>query len=300
MISKVIKPGKTFAGACRYLCADRMRAGVILSEGIRDYDHKLTAVDFESQRRLNPNLKSPVQHIILSWCAGEKLTDQTMAEICLEYLKRMQVSNTQFLIVRHKDRDNPHVHILFNRVDNDGRTIKDNFIGFRGKKIAQQLTHEYGLIPAVKKDLQRTKMERLNDYDATRYEIFQALNDALPKCRTFEELKARLEKEKIGMVYKYKGKTNEVQGISFVKGDYKYKGSEIDRSFSYGNIIKQLGQRREQSQRSVKEHQLSHGTAKDWAISHALDIARELLKHEEEYNQLPSEFLKRNRKQHRL
>lgn len=127
MISKVIKPGKSFAGACRYLCSNCERAEVIFSEGIRDYDHACMAADFESQRQLNPGLKSPVQHIILSWCNGELIDNEKMSEIALEYLKRIQVSNTQFVIVRHNDRDNPHAHILFNRVDNEGRTIKDNF-----------------------------------------------------------------------------------------------------------------------------------------------------------------------------
>jgi hypothetical protein len=296
MISKVIKPGKSFAGACRYLCSDRERAEVIMSEGIRDYDHLLMAADFESQRQLNPGLKSPVQHIILSWYPGEVIRNEKMSEIALEYLKRIKVSNTQFVIVRHKDRDNPHAHILFNRIDNDGRTIKDNFLGLRGKKTAQELTHEYGLTPAIKKDLQRTQMERMNGYDATRYEIFQAITELLPKCGTMDDLKASLEKEKIAMVYKFKGQTNEVQGISFIKGKFKYKGSEIDRSFSYGRLIKKLAQNRTQKQTGNMNRPGGNVDPQAWAISTAMNMARELLKTEEEYNQLPSEFLKKKRK----
>lgn len=297
MISKVIRPGKSFTGACRYLLNNRDRAEVILSEGIRDYNYQLMAADFESQRQLNPALKSPVQHIILSWCDGEVISNEKVAEIATAYLKRIQVSNTQFAVVRHTDRDNPHVHILFNRVDNAGRTIKDSFLGLRGKKVAQQLTQEYGLIPAIRKDLQQTQMERLNDYDATRYEIFQAIHNLLPKCRTLEELKNQLDREKIGMVYKFKGQTNEIQGISFTKGQFKYKGSEIDRSFSYGNLNKKLAQRHSQKQKLGMNRSAMHNDPKAWAISNAMDIARELLKHEEEYNHFPSEFLKKKRKQ---
>ncbi len=47
MTSKIIPPGKSFAGVCRYLCENTRRAEVILSEGVRDYDHKLMAQDFE-------------------------------------------------------------------------------------------------------------------------------------------------------------------------------------------------------------------------------------------------------------
>ncbi len=300
MISKVIKPGKSFAGACRYLCGNRKGAEVLLAEGVRDYNHVLMAADFESQLQLNPSLKSPVQHIILSWCSVELISNETMSEIALEYLKRIEAINTQFVVVRHNDRDNPHAHILFNRVDNEGRTIKDNFLGLRGKKTAQQLTREYGLIPAIKKELTRTHMERMNDYDAGRYEIFQSVNDVFPKCKTMDDLKMLLERKGIEMVYKYKGQTNEVQGVSFTKGQFKYKGSEVDREFSYGKLTKKLTQQHKQKLGSaailVKEQSLKNAQA----LYKAMNIASELMKPERDYNQVPSEFMKKKRKQHGL
>jgi len=44
------------------------------------------------------------------------------------------------------------------------------------------------------------------------------------------------------MLYKYKSGTAEVQGISFSKGKYQFKGSEIDRSLSYGKISKSIAE----------------------------------------------------------
>ena len=49
-------------------------------------------------------------------------------------------------------------------------------------------------------------------------------------------LKEKLEDENIETLYKYKGQTKELQGISFKIGNYKYKGSEIDRKFSIKNL----------------------------------------------------------------
>ena len=139
MISKILS-GKSFGGLCRYLCQDQSRALVLEALGVRDYDHKLMAADFEEQRRLNPDLKKPVLHAILSYYPGEKITDEKMKQIGKEYLKELGIQNTQVVIVRHTDRKHQHVHIVVNRVDNDGKTIKDNWIGLRGKKVAQQLT----------------------------------------------------------------------------------------------------------------------------------------------------------------
>jgi len=50
------------------------------------------------------------------------------------------------------------------------------------------------------------------------------------------------------MQYKYKSGTLEKQGISFSKGYYKFKGSEIDRSLSYGRLSKQIEQQAQQKQ----------------------------------------------------
>ena len=30
-----------------------------------------------------------------------------------------------YIIVRHQDREHPHVHIVFNRIDNNGKSISD-------------------------------------------------------------------------------------------------------------------------------------------------------------------------------
>jgi hypothetical protein len=297
MISKIIPPGKSFGGACKYLCENRERAEVILSEGVRVYDHKLMALDFEEQRRLNPGLKSPVQHIILSYYPGEKISPEKMAEIAREYLENLGIRNTQFVVVKHNDKDHLHTHILFNRVDNDGRTIKDNWLGLRGKKTAQQLTQKYELVPALKKDLKLTHVKSMNSYEATRYEIFQAVTELLAKCKNLKDLKERLERQKIEMIYKYKGQTNEVQGLSFKKGEFKYKGSEIDRQFSYGNLSKQIALQLDQEQEiSVRKCQQEQKPQLDRNFSRHSSLLEELLKLERNCDQTPYELLKKKRR----
>ena len=65
MISKVIT-GKTFYGACRYVCMDTKRAVVLEADGVRDYDYKLMAKDFERQQAFRPSLTKTVFHGIIS------------------------------------------------------------------------------------------------------------------------------------------------------------------------------------------------------------------------------------------
>jgi len=294
MISKVITPGKSFKGLCEYLCKDRTRSLVLETEGVRDYDYKLMATDFEAQRRLNPDLKSPVLHIILSYYPKEKISDDMMIKIAKEYLERLEIKNTQVAIVKHSDRDHPHTHIIINRVDNNGRTIKDNWIGLRGKKTAQQLTIQHGLIHAEKKTLQLTHLERLNDYEAARYQIYQAICDALPKCKDLDNLKVRLNSRKIEMIYKYNGQTNQLQGVSFKQGDFKFKGSAIDRQFSLKNLERIMGQKNEQKQTATATENLKPLMERHHSKEQSL--LDELMRVHQMQPSLPYELLQKKRK----
>ena len=239
MISKVIS-GKSFSSLCAYLCKDQARGTILKSEGVRDYDYRLMAMDFEQQRELNPAVKSPVLHMILSYYPGEKIEDDLMTRIAEEYLRELGIQNTQAAIIKHSDRKHPHTHIVVNRINNDGKTIKDNWIGLRAKKTAQSLTLKYGLIQAEKKTPELTQLERRSEYEIIRYEIYQHILDLLPVCQSLDELKKELAKLHVEMIYKFKGVTMEIQGLSFKKGEFKFKGSEIDRAFSYKNLRKSL------------------------------------------------------------
>lgn len=292
MISKVIKPAKSFSRVCRYLLEKRQEARLILAEGVRDYDYRKMAEDFDLQARENPNLSSPVQHIILAFPPGEDLQDEKLAEIAREYLRELGISQTQYVVVSHREKEHKHLHIVLNRVGNDGRTIKDNFLGLRGKKKAQELTQRHGLKAAEKKDLNKTHIRQMNAQDRTRYEIYQAIREGLIKARNIVELEGMLKATQIEMIYKYKGQTNEVQGVSFKKDQFRYKGSDIDRRFSYRNLQKILVQKHQ-----IKQH-LGKQQGTDLLHKEKYkeeDLIALLLKPEERFENTPAELLRKKR-----
>ena len=59
------------------------------------------------------------------------------------------------------------------------------------------------------------------------------------------------------MSFKYKGNTNEVQGIRFEKNGYTFNGSKIDRQFSFSKIDYQLN-RNEREHDKIIRHEQSH------------------------------------------
>lgn len=246
MISKAI-PANSFYHTCRYI-SNKPGAEVLLAEGVRGHSYKLMAEDFIRQQQMRPSKQLACFHGILSFYPGENPSNEMMKEIAKKYLDQLGIVNTQYAISKHTDKAHLHLHIVANMVNNDGKSITDSYIGLRGKKIAQRLTQEYKLIPALEKNLKLTHLENLSETEANRYKIYIGISENLPHCRNMEELEKRLLKLGIETQYKYKGQTQEKQGISFKIGNFCYKGSQVDRKFSFAGLEKSLALKQEQEQ----------------------------------------------------
>ena len=124
MIGK-LKKGSSFGGCIRYVTG-KDEAKIIASDGVLLGTNAEMTQSFELQRQLNPRIKKPVGHIALSFKPEDKprLTDEFMAKIALEYMQMMGITDTQFIIVRHHNTDNPHCHIVYNRINNEGNLIQ--------------------------------------------------------------------------------------------------------------------------------------------------------------------------------
>jgi len=234
MIGKIIK-GKNFKGCISYVISNE-NMKLLDSEGVLLNDLNSIINSFYMQSLMNPNLSKSVGHISLAYSKNDapKLTDAFMLKLAKEYMQAMGIENTQYIIVRHSDREHPHCHIVFNRVDNNGKTISDKNDRHRNEKVTKALKEKYGLTFGVGKD--EVKTHRLKEPDKTKYEIHRAIQTALKSAKNWNQFKNILNQSGIEMKFKYKGQSDEVQGISFAKGEYSFKGSEIDRQFSYSKI----------------------------------------------------------------
>ena len=67
-----------------------------------------------------------------------------MLQIAKEDIEKMGINNTQYISVRHTDRDYPHCHIVSNRVDNDGKAVSDKNDRYRNEKVCKMITAKHG------------------------------------------------------------------------------------------------------------------------------------------------------------
>ena len=239
MIGK-IKKGSGFKGCVNYVLG-KEQAALLHAEGVLAESNRDIIHSFILQAGMNPDLKKPVGHIALSYSVVDapKLTDEKMVQLAQEYMREMKITDTQYIIVRHQDREHPHVHIVFNRIDNNGKTISDSNDMYRNEQVCKKLKEKHGLYFAKGKE--HVKQYRLREPDKTKYEIYTAIKTEIGKSRNWQQLQKQLAEKGIGIQFKYKGQTDDIQGVSFFKGEYTFKGSEIDRNFSFSKLDKYFG-----------------------------------------------------------
>ena len=245
MVGKVIS-GSSFSGTVGYVMKEESR--ILEAEGVMPPEVKDMVQDFKDQTLLNPRLKNTVGHISLSFSPKDapRMTDALMTQIAKEYMQKMGITNTQYLLVRHLDQPHPHCHLVCNRVGNNGQTISDKNIKIRNAKVCRELTEKYGLYLAPGKD--DVRRERLREPDKTRYEIYDAIKGCLPKCKSWNELEGKLKEQGIGVRYKYCGNTDRKQGVLFSKNGFEFSGSKIDRTFSFTKLDNRFNHIQQQTQ----------------------------------------------------
>ena len=245
MVGKVIS-GSSFSGTVGYVMKEESR--ILEAEGIMPPEVKDMVQDFKDQTLLNPRLKNTVGHISLSFSPKDapRMTDALMTQIAKEYMQKMGITDTQYLLVRHLDQPHPHCHLVYNRVGNNGQTISDKNIKIRNAKVCRELTEKYGLYLAPGKE--EVRREQLREPDKSKYEIYDAIKGSLPKCKNWNELESKLKDQGITMRYKYCENTDRKQGVLFSKNGFEFSGSKIDRAFSFTKLDNRFNHIQQQTQ----------------------------------------------------
>jgi hypothetical protein len=239
--------GRSFGGVVRYQFEGRKeqpsdkQAEVLAAVGVRTDSAAHMSADFNRGRQLNPNLGQAVWHTSLSFNPDDaaKLDSAKMLAIAEGYVQKMGLDKTQYAIIRHHDQpDNQHLHIIANRVGDDGQTIKDGQNFFRSKLALKELIQEHSLTPpqGLRVEQQHAPSDKA---ELAKYEIKQVLHQALATATDRPALLATLRAEKIS-AQEFTNKAGTVTGISFEKDGHVFKGSAVAREYSLAGLDKQL------------------------------------------------------------
>ena len=262
MMAKITK-GRDFGGAVRYVMQDKKDAMLLDSQGVLTNDKQSIINSFRLQCQLRPDVKVMVGHISLDFSVEDvdRMSDEFMLKFAQEYMQRMNIQNTQYIIARHYDREHPHCHIIFNRIGNNGKLISDRNDRVRSAKICRSLSEKYQLHIANGKD--HVNRDRLRGADAVKYQIYDALEETVPKCKSWEELRTLLARQGITVSFTNRGTTSIIQGVVFEKNGLSFNGSKVDRKYSYSKISTVLRQNAMRQRREDDNRRLGYNDFDD-------------------------------------
>lgn len=212
--------------------------------------------EFQPAGKSRPSLKNFVGHISLSFAPEDtpKLSDKLMADIAKKYLRRMGIVNTQYIISRHHDKPHPHVHIVYNRVNNDGNAISGDQNFRKSARITQELTREYGL--TFGKGKKKVNRDRQKGKDVIKYRIYDTVKGGLDVCIDWKELKDGLIAEGISVDFTYRTDSR-IKGVVFTCDDISFGGYRIDRTMTYKNIDRKFQTNLEEYNRLIAAMKVS-------------------------------------------
>ena len=262
MIAKIVT-GKSFGGAVRYLLEKSGHARMIDSDGVELFNIRSLIDSFNFQRKARPEKTEVVGHISLAFHKDDKprLTDGFMAGLAREYMQRMGITDTQYIVVRHTDTEHPHLHILYNRVKYDTKLVRSHNERIRSVAVCKAMKQKYGLTFSEGKE--NVKIERLHNPDKVKYAVYEAVKAILPYCVSLPELAERLQDIGIETTFIHRGgdPAKGIQGITFTKENLTFKASQVDRKFSYANLCKIIeANRAERERQEIERHKQEHST----------------------------------------
>ena len=161
---------------------------------------------------------------------GDNLSIEEWKKLSKDYAEKMNFGDNQWYAVLHKNTDEKHLHIFANRVDFSGKnTIKDNFIGERSGKIAEQLAKERGW-----KTAKEIAQEKKTD-------IKTALQESISQSKSLEDLQDKMYSKGYVLELNYQNKD----------GEQKLNGARV-RPISENKPIAEMSKREQLAKKGFK------------------------------------------------
>jgi Ti-type conjugative transfer relaxase TraA len=106
----------------------------------------------------HPRAEKPVYHFGLSLHPAEHLSPEQWNHVVDLLLQRLGLGRHQALVIAHRDTNHEHVHVVVNRVGDDGRAWEKENDLIKASGAIRSIEVEYGLICGASSDLPAPKI----------------------------------------------------------------------------------------------------------------------------------------------
>lgn len=190
--------------------------------------------EFNRIQSLNINCKRNTLSFVISPTIndGKRLKNKDLEKIVSKFMKQMKLKDRQAIAFVHRDKAHTHVHLYVNRIDFKGNAYSDSFVGKRSQHAAEMVAQELKLTT-----VRQVQFEREFDSRKIRNEIKRIHEVTLKQDspQNFSEYVKRMAAKDIEVTPSI-NKQGSLQGFRFNYKGNDFKGSEVHRSMSMGNI----------------------------------------------------------------
>ena len=189
--------------------------------------------EFRDVQELNSRCHMNTYSIILSPSNEKDFSNSELRDLGQTHLKNLGLENNQYIMCVHRSTDQPHIHIICNRIDLNGKAHSDQFISKKCQESAEKIANEQGLFTA--KEVKQIKEQELKPI---KQEIQQAHDFSKGKAQTFEQYKDYMYSKGIE-VKPTMNKNEELQGFKFYhkESDLEFKSSEIGKKAGIKDLL---------------------------------------------------------------
>ncbi len=216
--------------------------------------------EFRVSRQLNPDAERVVYHVSLSAAKDDVISEDKWCEIGNRYMKEMGFDANQYVIFRHENTDDDHVHIAASRIRMDtGLLVDDSWDYVRSEKVLRQIEIDYDLVQV------QGSRERLNRTQSTgqfrrikreQEEYEQGKRDTPPEPsikelvqQTIDNLSVdhpqmptlimRLQQAGISVRTGFT-RNGKSKGISYEKDGIAFSGTQLGAAYTFPGLQKHL------------------------------------------------------------
>jgi len=154
MVAKV-KTGDSIDGPLRYneLKVSEGKAELLFASNfscdVSDFTIREKLARFEKLTALNPKVSTNTMHVMISFPPDEELSEEKLMSIASNYMKRIGFGDQPYLVYKHHDTVNTHLHVVTTNVKANGRYISMHNIGrLKSEPARKAIEIEYDLVKA--------------------------------------------------------------------------------------------------------------------------------------------------------
>lgn len=200
--------------------------------------------EIEKQAALNPAVKTPYKHFIISLPCGEKLTHVQWQDVAKNFMKEMGYQHCKYVVTKHNDTDKQHIHIAACTIQNLPRhpVVNQWQEKVKATNLMRKFELKYGLEtvadPFDGKDIDNKK--RFPIKNQLRIYIDTAINQCMQSGKkSLPDLIHRLEKLDVHCYIQFQN--GKAKGICYRFGEMSVPGGKLgaNRRYALPGLIKQ-------------------------------------------------------------